>query len=348
MGAHLHNGERGVAYAYNLFMNNGVIIVNTGSPTAPTPGAVANYLYRFLSDPRICPMNPRLWKFILKHFIVPKRSSISATKYASIWTDAGSPIDVYMNSLAKKLERACQQDGIACVDYATSYSSPSIEDAFDTCKNRGCDSLIVIPLYPQSAFSTTGAVRDKVEATLAAMRWEVDMRFVENYCDNDTYIKAVANSIACTDFDSSKGDKLLFTFHSIPIADIKHGDTYGSQTQRTAKRVASALRLDDDAWHIGYQCRFDKGRSWLAPFSASVLKDLTDAKRLFVVAPNFSVDCLETIYDIQQELCARWVDIKKQESDRPEEKFRYISCLNDSDKHVEVVRNVLLDIRGLC
>ena len=139
----------------------GIIIVNTGSPTTPTSEAVAEYLRAFLSDPRICPMNPRLWRLILNCFIIPKRAPVSAAKYASIWTDEGAPLDAGMRSLAQKLERACEHDDdIALVRHAMCYSTPFVEDALVDCREHGCDEVVVIPLYPQSAFSTTAAVRD--------------------------------------------------------------------------------------------------------------------------------------------------------------------------------------------
>lgn len=329
-------------------MSAGIVIVNTGSPAAPTPEAVESYLRRFLSDPRIVPMNPVLWRFILEYFILPRRSYASAEKYASIWTDDGSPLDICMSSFAQKLEIACKQDGIDCVFYASSYSDPSIEDALCACREKGCDSVVVVPLYPQSAFSTTEAVRDKTGDALAALNWDDGICFVEGYCDEPSYIAAVAESIKRSGFDADAGDRLLFAFHSIPMADIKAGDTYEEQAQRTASGVANALCLSADAWSIGYQCRFDKSRKWLAPFTTDVLGDSRDANRLFVVAPNFSIDCLETLFDIQQELRKHWEAIRANsngDASRSCNDFRYVPCLNDSDAHVDVIRNVALSAR---
>lgn len=324
-------------------MAKGVIIVNTGSPDAPTPEAVEDYLRRFLLDPRIRPMNPKVWTFILEKFILPKRSVASARKYADIWTDGGSPLDIHMSSLARKVEAMCREDGIACVLHAASYSTPSIRDSLAACKDKGCDSVTIIPLYPQSAFSTTASVRDKTQKALASLQWEVNVRFVESYCDNSAYIRAIAGSIERAGFDSDAGDRLLSAFHSIPLSDIRAGDTYDEQTRRTAQSVAAALKLDESAWRIGYQSRFDRARSWLSPFTSAALEDLADAKRIFVIAPNFSIDCLETLYDIQQELRDKWSKLKDPEMSAPLDSFQYISCLNDSDTHVEVLRSVILD-----
>lgn len=333
----------------------GIVIANTGSPEAPTSEAVARYLRLFLSDPLICPMNPHVWSFVLDHFIIPKRAPVSAAKYASIWTEEGSPLDVHMASLAKKLGESLQGHGVACVLHASSYSSPSLKDALGECKELGCDQVIVVPLYPQSAFSTTSAVRRKVDEALTGLAWNGKLRFVESYCDEDAYIDAIAASVRASDFGTREGDRLLFAFHSIPVADIRAGDTYGEQTQRTAQNVARKLSIREGEWRIGYQCRFDKSREWLGPFTAPVLQELSDAKRLFVIAPNFSVDCLETLFDIQCELCEKWQDAKamrdaKDKKGREEANaaevadgtFRYIPCLNDSDVHVNVIRSVIL------
>lgn len=329
--------------------NAGIVIANTGSPAAPTSDAVADYLRPFLSDPRICPTNPYVWSFILKRFIIPKRAPASAAKYARIWTDRGSPLDMHMASLARKLEEACREDGVVCVRHASSYSKPSLKDALSRCKAAGCDTVALVPLYPQSAHSTTEAVRDRAKGALDALGWRPDLRFVDSYCDNEAYIGAVANSIAASGFDADAGDRLLFAFHSIPVADIRKGDTYGEQAQRTAHGVAEKLKLRDADWKMGYQCRFDRSRKWLSPFTGAVLDGLADARRLFVVAPNFSVDCLETLYDIQHELRKKWLGAKggagasgASQVRAADETFRYIPCLNDSDSHVHVIRDVAM------
>lgn len=319
--------------------STGIIIVNTGSPAAPTSEAVATYLRTFLSDPRICPMNPAIWNFTLTHFIIPRRAPVSASKYESIWTDEGSPLDVFMTSLARRLQDAYdQQADDVFVCHAMSYAFPSIGDALTACESHGCDEVIVLPLYPQGALSTTGAVRDQVDRVLGGLPSRPAVRFVDGYCDEDLYISAIADSVHAAGFGTGPDDRLLFAFHSIPLADIRKGDTYGEQTQRTARRVAKVLDLDDDAWRVGYQCRFDRGRTWLSPFTKAVLDEMADTGRIFVVAPNFSVDCLETLYDIQTELRAKWLEGR---ATRTDESFRYVPCLNDSTAQVELIRQVV-------
>ena len=319
--------------------STGIIIVNTGSPAAPTSEAVAAYLRSFLSDPRICPMNPTIWHFILTRFIIPKRAPVSASKYETIWTDEGSPLDVFMASLARRLQDAYNQEAEdVFVCHAMSYASPSIEEALASCEARGCDEVIILPLYPQSAFSTTRAVREQADRALGRTPWEPMVRFVDGYGDEDLYIDAISDSIRNAGFGTEADDRLLFAFHSIPLIDIRKGDTYDKQTQRTARRVAGALELADDTWRIGYQCRFDKARTWLSPFTKAVLDEMADAGRLFVVAPNFSIDCLETLYDIQTELHGHWLEGRASRTDGA---FRYVPCLNNSTVQVELIRRVV-------
>ncbi len=318
----------------------GIIIVNTGSPAAPTSEAVAEYLRAFLSDPRICPMNPRLWHLILNRFIIPKRAPVSAAKYASIWTDEGAPLDAGMRSLSQKLERACEHDDdIALVRHAMCYSAPFVEDALADCRKRSCDEVVVIPLYPQSAFSTTMAVKDKVGHAIEDLGWTPALHFVENYHDEPAYIAAIADSVSQSGFDADTGDCLLFAFHSIPMTDIRSGDTYDEQTRQTARNVADALGLPENTWRVGYQCRFDKSRTWLGPFTKEVLGTLADVRRLFVIAPNFSVDCLETTHDIQDTLRDTWLEAN---AGKPEDSFVYVPCLNDSPAQVDLIRQVAL------
>ncbi len=311
----------------------GIIIANTGSPAAPTSAAVADYLRRFLSDPRICPINPHLWRFVLERFIIPKRAPASADKYKAVWTDVGSPLEATMVSFSKKLRASLTEDEAAFVGCAMSYSLPSMEDALTQCRILECDEAVVVPLYPQSAFSTTGVVKDKVSEALRRLGWAPRVRIVESYGDDPGYIDAIAASVARSGFDQGNGDKLLFAFHSIPMADIRAGDTYGDQTQRTAREVALALGLGPASWAVGYQCRFDKSRAWLGPSTTQALDDLADAGRLFVIAPNFAIDCLETLYDIDIVLRRRYEDVGG--------RFHYVPCLNDSGDQLELLKELI-------
>lgn len=314
----------------------GVIIANTGSPEAPEPDAVREYLAEFLTDPNICPMHPAIWKVILTAFILPKRSEKSAKKYKLIWTEDGSPLKSYMSSLASKLDAASNSEGASndiIVRYAMSYGSPSIKDVLNELHSLECEELLVIPLYPQSAFSTTKVVEDIVAESLATMDWNPKVEVIRGYSSNDAYLDAIAKSIEQSGFSS--GDKLLMAFHSIPVKDINSGDTYVDQVDFTAAEIAKRLSLSSDDWRVGYQSRFDN-RKWVGPFTDAAVKELDCDGRLFVIAPNFSIDCLETLFDIEVDLRERLKD-----SENSIHELVYIPCLNDSDEHVRVLQGLI-------
>ena len=236
---------------------SGVLLVNTGTPTVPKPRAVRKYLAKFLMDKRIAPMNRAGWWFVLHLFILPKRGRASAEKYQKIWTDEGSPFTIAHQKLEAGLGAAFEDEGLdVAVRCAMSYSDPSVLDCVRELKGAGCTRLIVLPLYPQSAYSTTGSVSDSVERALKKARWDVPCDFVDNYHDDPTYIRAIAASIEHAGFKVDSDDKVLFSYHSIPLVDIEAGDTYELQTGATSLQVASELGIDRNRWTIGYQCRF--------------------------------------------------------------------------------------------
>lgn len=316
----------------------GIIIANTGSPAAPTPEAVRSYLMSFLSDQRICPVNPFLWKIILKAFILPKRSPASAQKYQQIWTEDGSPLTARMASLADKVQAALDaRTSDAIVRFSMSYGEPPLADALAEVRHAGCDELIVLPLYPQSAYSTTFVVQDKLESAFAALNWHPPLRFVSHYSDRAEYLDAIAESILSAGFEVDK-DCLLFAFHSIPMKDIEAGDCYDQLVSASVQGIVSRLGLAEGRWQVGFQCRFDS-RVWLGPSTKVVLEKLIDQEgRLFVVAPNFSIDCLETLYDIEVELKEYFYTLKPAAS---ADDFVYVPCLNDSAAQVSLIASIV-------
>ena len=228
---------------------SGVLLVNTGTPTVPKPRAVRKYLAKFLMDKRIAPMNRAGWWFVLHLFILPKRGRASAEKYQKIWTDEGSPFTIAHQKLEAGLGAAFEDEGLdVAVRCAMSYSDPSVLDCVRELKGAGCTRLIVLPLYPQSAYSTTGSVSDSVERALKKARWDVPCDFVDNYHDDPTYIRAIAASIEHAGFKVDSDDKVLFSYHSIPLVDIEAGDTYELQTGATSLQVASELGIDRNRW----------------------------------------------------------------------------------------------------
>ncbi len=316
--------------------NRGIVIANTGSPDAPKPEAVKSYLADFLSDPRIRPMNPLFWNLILKAFILPNRSKKSAEKYKRIWTKNGSPLNVKMESLAKKVQESLEEENDSTlVLHAMSYGSPSLRDAFLKLEEQGCKHLTVVSLYPQSAYSTMKVVEDKTCQTLKDLQWKPDLTFIPHYSQRKEYRDAIAKSVEDVGFDAEK-DFLLMAFHSIPMKDIDSGDTYANQVFESATAIAEKLNVRKDLWAIGFQCRFDKSRKWLGPSTRKIVSNLKKPEgRLFVVAPNFSIDCLETLYDIELTLRQECSTINPALQDT---EMIYVPCLNDSDAHVRLIK----------
>lgn len=324
----------------------GVLLVNTGTPSAPNPRAVRKYLGKFLLDKRIAPMNRVLWWPIVHFCILPSRGRKSGAKYERIWTENGSPFTIGHEKLTVGLSGRFRDAGYddVSVRHAMSYSNPTITSGIKAFIDEGCERIIVLPLYPQSAHSTTGSVHDSVEAAVEKCKWSGTVEFIDNYHDHPTYIKALAASIKHAGFDPDSNDMLLFSFHSIPLIDIEAGDTYELQSGASSLQVASELGIDRKRWTIGYQCRFDKSREWLTPFTKDVLGRWAEADigRLYYVCPGFAVDCLETIYDIGVELEPLYLD-KAREAGHPrsEDDFVYVPCLNSSKAHAKVLFDVV-------
>lgn len=311
----------------------GVVLVNTGSPSAPTPDAVKEYLHEFLTDPRIVPMDENIWNFILEAFILPSRSKKSANLYRQIWTDEGSPLLVIHESMARKLDEL-MGEGVEVVS-AMNYGRPKLDDAIEDLISRGCEMVTVVPTYPQSAYSQAVSVRDHLTHIVPNLSEDIEIDFVENYYDNELYIKAISDSVTDAGFGTRKDDRLLMLFHSIPMADIEDGDTYPQQVEVSTRLIAGDLALVEGEWSVGFQSRFDKGRKWLEPYAKEAVDEAIVKDRLFVVCPGFAADCLETLHSIKIQLREYY---GKQ---HPGREFVYVPCLNDSDAQVEMLADVV-------
>ena len=323
----------------------GVIVANTGSPADPSPREVGRYLKQFLGNPRIVPMNRIAWSIILNLFVVPARSKKSAQKYAGIWTDGGFQFIRDHEEIARKLQALYRADGVDVrVECAMSFGEPSIERAVRLLRDDGCERVTVLPLYPQNAYSQASIVADEVARVADLLGCSDCITVVGDYSANDMYLQAIADSIAASGFDGEP-DKLLLSFHSIPRIDVQNGDTYEQAVHATCQAVTDLLQLPQDSWATGFQSRFDKEREWVSPFSADVLRAWVRdgfAGRLFVVCPNFSVDCLETYYDIEQEMRSFWLQLLEEAGAPGDEgSFVYIPCLGAADRHVRVIRDVI-------
>lgn len=323
----------------------GILLVNTGTPAAPTPHAVRSYLSRFLMHRRIAPVNRLAWWFILHLAILPKRGAASAEKYARIWTDGGSPFALAHDALEHGVAGELRLRGHdVVVRQAMSFSAPRVAESVKELRKAGCDRIVVLPLYPQSAFSTTGVVLDEVKAALRMTRMRDRFEVIEDYHIDSTYIRAIAASIRHAGFDPKGDDRLLFSYHSIPLGDIEAGDRYELQTGASSLRIAEELGLDRGRWTIAYQCRFDRKRDWLTPSTEETLARwaAVGGGRVFVVCPNFAVDCLETLYDIQCVIGPGYLE-RRRAAGHPTDigSFVYVPSLGRSKAHVRVLCDVL-------
>lgn len=319
----------------------GVVLANTGSPAAPTPDEVGRYLAEFLMDPCIRPMPALPWWVILHAFILPRRAVASAGKYRAIWRPDGSPLVAVSHELARAVERRLRGRGGHLADCtvraAMAYGEPSVPCVLAELREAGCERLVVLPMYPQSAHSTTGAVRARTDAALANMGWRPQLDFIERYGGERRYLDAVAASVRSAGFDAGR-DRLVLSFHSVPQPDIEAGDTYTQQVAETCAAVASRLGIEEGGMTCAFQSPFEDARTWCGPFTVEALEGAARgcAGRLFLACPGFAVDCLETLYDVEAEFRPR------AEAALPAGSHMvYVPCLNAEPAQVDLVSHLV-------
>jgi ferrochelatase len=314
----------------------GVLLVNLGTPDAAEAGAVRRYLREFLSDRRVIEIPPLLWQPILRGIVLRTRPKRSAHAYRQIWREDGSPLAAITEAQARALEGAFGPDVL--VDYAMRYGAPAIGDRLRALKAAGCDRILLAPLYPQYCAATTATANDAAFATLAAMRWQPALRTLPPYHDDPAYIAALAASVErhldALDFEP---DALLASFHGMPQRTLTLGDPYHCHCQKTARLLAEALagRLAGRPVFVSFQSRFGRAK-WLGPATDATLAGLParGVKRVAVVTPGFSADCLETLEEIGLRGRATFLAAGGQ-------KFACLPCLNDSPEGIAMLREVL-------
>ncbi|MEE4302927.1 MAG: ferrochelatase [Wenzhouxiangella sp.] len=309
-----------------------VLLVNLGTPEAPTARALRPYLRQFLSDRRVIEVPKPIWWFILNGFIVPFRSPKSAEAYARVWTEQGSPLLVDSRSLAHKLEAELQTDlPRVKVMLAMTYGKPDIDSAIDRLRRENIQRLLVLPMYPQYSATTTASVFDQVTNSLQRLRWLPEVRFINNFHHDENWLSAVTESIRRFRKERGEPDKLLFSFHGIPKRNLLAGDPYYCQCQASARIIADRLGLADEDWMVTFQSRLGRAE-WLKPYTDQTLEELGQqgVKKLHVACPGFSVDCLETLDEIAVEGRDEFIEAGG-------ESLEYIPCLNDSPEHVKVL-----------
>ena len=323
------------SYTHGSLPGTAVVLVNLGMPDAPTAPAVRRYLKQFLSDPRVVEIPQAVWKLILYGIILPLRSSKSAEKYASIWTQEGSPLRIYTEKQATLLRGYLGARGHEVkVRYAMRYGSPSIADVLDGLRGEGVDRILILPAYPQYSGTTTASIYDDVFRHVAKLRNVPELRLVKHYHDNETYIGALARSVQRHWEAHGRPNKLVMSFHGVPKRTLLLGDPYHCECYKTARLVATRLGLTSQEYLVTFQSRFGKAE-WLQPYTAPTLAKLgaEGVRRVDVMCPGFVSDCLETLEEIAMEVRHDFLSAGGKE-------FHYIPCLNDSPVWVEALAEV--------
>ena len=313
------------AYTHGSIAKTAIVLVNLGTPDAPTAAAVRPYLKQFLSDSRVVEIPRAVWWFILNGIILPLRSGKSAAKYAVIWTREGSPLKVTTEKQAKLLQGYLGQRGHQVqVAYAMSYGNPALPEVLDKLKADGCERILILPAYPQYSATSTASVFDAVFAHYRKVRNIPELRFIKHYHDHPGYIRALTQSVLAHWQANGRPEKLVMSFHGVPKRTLILGDPYHCECHKTARLLAAELGLTQEQYLVTFQSRFGKAE-WLQPYTAPTLQKLAQQgiKRVDVMCPGFSSDCLETLEEIAIEVRDDFLAAGGSE-------FRYIPCLNDA------------------
>lgn len=304
----------------------GVLLINLGTPDAPTPSAVRPYLKEFLSDPRVIEIPRLVWWLILNGIILNVRPKKSAAKYASIWMAEGSPLKVHTERQAQQLQKQLSQhasEAPIVVEYAMRYGNPSVASVIDKLRSTNCQRILLVPLYPQYAASSTATAIDAALSHLFKMRNTPAIRTIKSFHDDAGYIKATAQNIRDYWTLHGKPNKLVMSFHGVPKYTLDKGDPYHCQCLKSGRLIAEELGLTKEQYIVSFQSRFGK-TEWVQPYTTATLKELGQrgTERVDVVCPGFVADCLETLEEIAQEG-------KEDFQHAGGKNYHYIPCLNE-------------------
>ena len=317
------------------FGKTGVLLINLGTPDSTNWWDIRKYLKEFLSDRRVIEVNPILWKFILNLFILTFRPSKTAHAYKKIWRKQSneSPLLFFTRNQAHKLKVKMKNDNII-IDFAMRYGNPSIKSRLDMLKEKGCENIIILPLYPQYAGATTATVCDEVYRCLMKMRWQPSLQIVPHYESETSYIRALINSIEKKIKEINwKPDLIISSYHGIPKSYFDKGDPYYcycSKTTRLMKEMFSKIEIQTT-----FQSRFGP-QKWLTPYTDKTLESLPSKgiKNLLVICPGFASDCVETLEEIN--IQGRQSFLKNGGKN-----FDLIPCLNDNQDHIVLLEKLI-------
>ncbi len=315
----------------------GVLLLNLGTPDSPDYWPMRRYLGEFLSDRRVIETNPAIWQLILQGIILNVRPQKSGANYRKIWdTDAGdSPLRVITRRQAEKLD--ARLGGKAIVAFAMRYGNPSTESGLRALMDQGCRRILVAPLYPQYSATTTATANDAVFDVLKRLRWQPALRTLPPYFDTPAYVAALADSIAAgVAALPFKPDVVLTSYHGMPIEYLLKGDPYYCDCLKTTRLVRERLGWSADYLKVTFQSRFGPAE-WLKPYTAQTIAELgRGKKKVALVAPAFSVDCIETLEELAITGREQYVHAGGNHDD-----YAYIPCLNDSDGGMAMLEDVV-------
>ncbi|WP_269531114.1 ferrochelatase [Chitinimonas sp. BJYL2] len=324
------------AFRHDQARRVGILLINLGTPDAPTAKAVRPYLKQFLSDPRVVEIPRLVWWLILNGIILNTRPAKSAAKYASIWTRDGSPLAIHTRAQAKLLQGFMGDAGQpVVVEWAMRYGNPSVASKIMALKEAGCDRVLVVPLYPQYAASSTGSAMDAVADAIKSLRNPPEIRFLKHFHDASDYIEVLAQRVEQHWVREGRGDHLLMSFHGVPRFSLDKGDPYHCECYKTARLLAERLGLPASSYTVAFQSRFGKAE-WLKPYTSEQLHKLGKAKtaKLDVICPGFVADCLETLEEIAMEGKADFLQAGGGE-------YRYIPALNSEADWIAALSRIV-------
>lgn len=314
----------------------GVLITNLGTPDEPTPKALRRYLKEFLSDPRVVEVPRPIWWCILNGIILNIRPRRSAAAYKTVWTERGSPLLFHTQDQANALATALQKvDQRIIVKFAMRYGNPSISSVLSDMQTEGVRKLLVLPLYPQYSAATSASTLDAINHDFSRRRWLPDLRFISHYPDYPPYINALADKVKAYWQEHGRADKLLFSYHGVPLRYLHNGDPYHCECYKTSRLLAEALGLQESEYITTFQSRFGR-EEWLKPYTDHTLKALPEqgVKSVQVFCPGFAADCLETIEEIGIENRDYFIEAGG-------EQYQYISALNAEQGHIDALSQLL-------
>lgn len=319
----------------NVPVTTALLLVNLGTPEAPTPAAVFKFLREFLFDARVVNL-PLLFRLMLQ-LILPFRAKRVAKLYQRIWLQEGSPLQVYTERLGQALAYSLRQTQQECVPVYTAmtYGNPNIEIQINDIIKKKIERLIVIPLFPQYSKATTAAVWDKLAKALMRHSFVPSLIFINEYTNDDLYVLALAESITLHWSLHGRGERLLFSFHGIPKRNVLMGETYPLACKRLGDRVAKMLKIPENSYEISFQSRFGAA-PWVTPYTDQLLTNWGNlgVQSVDVISPSFAVDCLETLEELNIQM--REIFLKS-----GGKTYQYIPALNDSPAHVMVLKGLI-------